>query len=956
MKEEERKDPHGFPGAGAETAASQAAQDRRDDFEIAVSPQLVRNLLAENKRLNRELRQAREALGKVNSSNTPPAQGEPERRLRYEKREKYLNLVLEHISNIIILLDGDGCFLYCSHTFLDFLAVDHFNLIKGRNIEQVHEICADRKLVERAVEHFRRTRAEHKTIVDTIRIDSSGKGGYRDYSVSSTPLMDGGGDFDGVVIIFQDVTDLLRTESDERTRVMLDATPLACTFWDEEGNIVDCNQECLALFEVSSKEEFFKKFNSFSPVFQSDGNVSVERMRMDREEALRTGRKDFEWLHRTAGGTWLPSEVILVRVKWRDGYRVAGFTRDLRNLKASEDRVRAVLERSRELEIETETAKIASEAKSKFLASMSHEIRTPMNAIIGMSELMRTDNLDQTQRMFFTDIKQMSKALLQIINDILDISKIEAGRIELFPVHFNLPELYDNICSMSLYSAQAKDLEWRSSFDPAVPQIIVGDDVRIRQVITNIVNNAIKYTREGYVDFSVKKETRGERDYIVFTVKDTGIGIKKEDYPKLFTTFQQLDESRNRGIMGTGLGLSITKSFVEMMKGTIEFESEYGKGSVFRIYLPLTPGETAQVEKKYEQYRLKAKAETKVLVVDDNTINLKVILAFLTRHGINADFAESGAEAIKKIKEFSYDLVFMDYMMPEMDGIEATIRIREMDGGIYRNLPILALTASAVTGSREKFIEAGMSDFISKPVDASELNRKLIKWLPPERILAIENISPDSQPGEIKKKKKSKTEKRPDGREAPEKRGVNFHIGLGRVGGDKKLYAQLIATFRKDHARDDRKIEKSLEAGDIKTAYRLSHTLKSTAGLLGAAELRTISGGIEKALADEDADKAKVFLPRLKEELALVLREFQGTGLPAARPPHPVPDKKAAMDVCEKIAPLLRARNSQCLEMLDDIKKIFLPLNDRGEKFVKQIENFEFESAEETLEDIRKLL
>jgi CheY-like chemotaxis protein/anti-sigma regulatory factor (Ser/Thr protein kinase) len=582
-----------------------------------------------------------------------------------------------------------------------------------------------------------------------------------------------------------------------------------------------------------------------------------------------------------------------------------------------------------------------------------------MNAIIGMSELMRTDNLDQTQRMFFTDIKQMSKALLQIINDILDISKIEAGKIEMFPVHFNLPELYDSICSMNLYAAQAKDLEWRSSLDPEIPQIIVGDDVRIRQVITNIVNNAIKYTREGYVDFSVKKEIRKEQEYIAFIVEDTGIGIKKEDYPKLFTRFQQFDESRNRGIMGTGLGLSITKSFVEMMKGEIEFESEYGKGSVFRVYLPLTPGDAGKVEKKYEQYRLKAKPETKALVVDDNTINLKVILAFLAQHGIHADPAESGAEAIKKIKANSYDLVFMDYMMPEMDGIEAAVRIREMDEGRYRDLPVIALTASAVTGSREKFIEAGMNDFISKPIDAAELNRKLIKWLPPDRILAIENISPAAQPGKNEKKEKIKTS-RQSGARVPEKRGVNFHTGLGSVGGDKKLYAQLAATFKKDHARDDQKIEKSLETGDIKTAYRLSHTLKSTAGLLGAAELRNISRGIEKALGNEDADSAKVFLPRLKEELALVLKEFRQTGEAALNSPdYPLPDKKAMADLCEKLSPLLGVRNTQCLDMLDDIKKIFLPLDAQGgnqaKQLINQIENFEFERAEKTLEDMRKL-
>jgi diguanylate cyclase (GGDEF)-like protein/PAS domain S-box-containing protein len=811
--------------------------------------------------------------------NTPPAR---------RKQEKYLALMLENSPDLVILLDEKGRFLYCSQTFLKQAGIGDFGEINGRSFEEIPAFRRDKDFLTQSRERFKRIKQGNRAFTDNARIDFSGGGNFHSYSINSAPMLDEAGEFEGAMVIYHDITNLLRAEADDRTRVMFDATPLACTFWDREGVLVDCNQEALNLFEVSSKEEFFKRFYEFSPDFQEDGLSSRWRIREDFREACRKGRQEFPWIHLSATGKRIPAEVTLVRVKWRDEYRVVGYTRDLRDIREIEEKRREADLRNRELEMRTQAAQVASEAKSKFLASMSHEIRTPMNAIIGMSDLMRTDNLDPLQQSFFADIKTMSRALLQIINDILDISKIEAGRMEIRPVHFNLHSLCDNIYSLSSFTAESKDLSFHYSFDRNMPQVVYGDDLRIRQVITNIVNNAIKYTQEGYVEFFVTRERADGGDYMIFRVKDTGIGIRREDFPKLFGTFQQLDGVSNRGIVGTGLGLSITRNLVAMMGGEISFESEYGKGSLFTVRLPLTAGDPGKVEHKSLGSRVQAGADTAVLVVDDNRINLKVALAFLAVHNIHGDTAESGAEALEKVQNRAYDLIFMDHMMPGMDGIETVRRIRaweetqkkDQEGETFRKsfrqafreiprkVPIIALSANAVSGVRELFLKAGMNDFISKPVDPAELNRKLAFWLPEKKFSLVS----------VPAKKKKGTPKTAGESPVP----LCRNEGLNNIGGDENLYNQLLDSFRRDHGGDFQKIRDALGTGDISLAHRLAHTLKSAAGLLGASRIRHAAFEIEKALAEERTDRAALVLPLLEKETETLLRE-----LPPRQDPSP---------------------------------------------------------------------
>jgi CheY-like chemotaxis protein len=357
-----------------------------------------------------------------------------------------------------------------------------------------------------------------------------------------------------------------------------------------------------------------------------------------------------------------------------------------------------------------------------------------MNAIIGIANILRSTHLDNAQMEYLKGIQNSSNTLLNLINDILDFSKIEAGKLELVPEYFDLPELLRHLKTMFELMFTQKSLYFTCIFDPRLPRVVLGDEKRVGQILTNILNNAYKYTQRGGVTFRVGRDR--DSGEFVFEVADTGIGIREDAISRLFTAFEQLDLVRNKKVVGTGLGLAITKRLCGIMSGTISPRSEYGKGSVFTVRLPLAAGgeEDLPAEEGGGDAITFTAESARVLLVDDIQINLEVAKFMLNAFGIEPDLASSGAQAISLVMENHYDLILMDHMMPDMDGVEATGVIRAL-GGACAAVPIVALTANAVSGAKEMFLKNGFTGFLSKPMDNSELARGLQKWLPSDRII-----------------------------------------------------------------------------------------------------------------------------------------------------------------------------------------------------------------------------
>ena len=523
------------------------------------------------------------------------------------------------------------------------------------------------------------------------------------------------------------------------------------------------------------------------------------------------------------------------------------------------------------LKAASDTALAASKAKSQFLAQMSHEIRTPINAVLGMNEMILRESKTAAILEYAANIQSAGRTLLTLINSILDFSKIEDGKMEIVPVRYDTINLIDDLVNMTLERAKKKGLELKTEIDSRLPRSLYGDDVRLRQVITNILTNAVKYTHKGSVTLSITCGAESDADTLKLRVKiaDTGIGIRAEDIDKLFLSFQRLDEEKNRNIEGTGLGISIVQKLLDMMDSKLEVESVYGQGSTFSFEIeqkiidrtPLgdynehhTKIRDAKAEKRY----LTAEG-AKVLAVDDNDMNLKVISGLLKRNKVFPDLAESGQQGIELAKKKIYDIIFLDNMMPVMNGIETFHKMRR-EKILSGKTRVIMLTASAIAGMREIYLDEGFDDYLSKPIDVSELEKMLAKYLPPEIIKYEEEDTP--QAVEVEKPAENTEEIQTDSDTFSEKEkkhfaeacpDINLETGLKYCMDSKSFMIQMLTTFTDAKKAD--KIEEKFGANDWKGYQILVHALKSTSLSIGAENLSEAAKRLEMAAKNGETEE-----------------------------------------------------------------------------------------------------
>lgn len=530
------------------------------------------------------------------------------------------------------------------------------------------------------------------------------------------------------------------------------------------------------------------------------------------------------------------------------------------------------------LEEQKAIAEQANRAKSDFLARMSHEIRTPINSVLGMNEMILRESTEDEIRQYAMDVKSSANALLSIINDILDSSRIESGKMEIVPVEYELDSLIHDVVNMVYVKARDKKLSMEVLVDPDLPNGLYGDDIRVRQVLVNLLNNAVKYTEKGTITLSVTGEQRQDKVILYCEVRDTGIGIKEEDLPKLYASFERIEEGRNRNIEGTGLGMSIVVDLLRLMGSTLDVRSVYGEGSTFSFDLEQKiidateigdyQGRYKMICREYTYHSLFTAPKAHVLVVDDNAVNRNVFRNLLKQTKMQIEDACSGEQCLELIKSRHFDVIFLDHMMPGMDGIETLHRMKKQEENLCKDTPVVILTANAITGARERYFEAGFDEFLSKPIVPEKLEQLLKELLPDSLICISSEADAVSGVDEAGFGKHGFSENA--GEVLPDLDEFDWAYARMHISDVDLLRQTTVDVY---HSMDGtikllESLAMTIEQKDSLERYRIEvHALKSNAAMIGALLLSKLARILEVAAINEEREKIKLLNPILLEEL-----------------------------------------------------------------------------------------
>ena len=539
-------------------------------------------------------------------------------------------------------------------------------------------------------------------------------------------------------------------------------------------------------------------------------------------------------------------------------------------------------------EQEKQMAIVAGESKAKFLANMSHEIRTPINTVIGMNEMILRENKDEKVREYAGNIQNASHLLLGLINDILDFSKIEAGKLDIIPTDYHVSKMLNGVIQGLRFKAENNAVEIALDIEPSLPAVLRGDEIRIRQILNNFLANAVKYTKQGTITLSVRGEYSPKGFELVMAVADTGIGIRQEDIPHIFDSFQRFDEQKNRHIEGTGLGLNITKQLTDLMGGTIDVQSEYGKGSCFTARIPQQVVDGSPIGNLEEAYKRDAAQEEKapegvyipkarILAVDDTKMNLHVVKALLGRTGAQLDLASGGNECLELCRKNKYDIILMDHMMPDPDGIETLHRLRAEDGNPNQKTKVIVLTANAISGVREMYLEEGFADYMAKPLVGEELEKMLKAHLPKDMC----EKSDAQKQWEVKKEQEKKEQSLADAiartvaannfTPQPEKEAIqetpvsenNPLLVIDKASamrysaGDEALYQEVVQEYCKQEKEYSVKLQKYYDEQDWKEFRIIAHAIKGASLLVGANNFSEKAKEMEFAVKEDNISKVQ---------------------------------------------------------------------------------------------------